>query len=40
MSENTVKYHIKNILDKLHLRNRAEVVAYAARRGWIRPDGT
>ncbi|MDQ7820827.1 MAG: response regulator transcription factor [Armatimonadota bacterium] len=40
ISENTVKYHIKNILDKLHLRNRAEVVAYAARRGWIRPDGT
>lgn len=29
VSENTVKYHLKNILQKLHLRNRAEVVAYA-----------
>ncbi len=37
ISENTVKFHIKNILDKLHLRNRAEVVAYAARRGWLPP---
>lgn len=33
ISENTVKYHTKNILDKLHLRNRAEVVAYAVRHG-------
>ena len=32
ISENTVKYHMKHILDKLHLRTRAEVVAYAARR--------
>ena len=31
VSENTVKYHLKNILQKLHLRNRAEVVAYALR---------
>ena len=31
ISENTVKYHMKNILDKLHLRNRAQVIAYAAR---------
>lgn len=35
ISENTVKFHMKNILDKLHLRSRAEVVAYAARRGWL-----
>ncbi|MBI2865894.1 MAG: response regulator transcription factor [Chloroflexi bacterium] len=33
ISENTVKYHLRNILDKLHLENRAQVVAYAARRG-------
>lgn len=33
ISENTVKFHMKNILDKLHLRNRSEVVAYAARHG-------
>ncbi len=37
ISENTVKFHMKNILDKLHLRNRAEVVAYAARKGWLPP---
>ncbi|MCL6552482.1 MAG: response regulator transcription factor [Firmicutes bacterium] len=37
ISENTVKYHMKNILEKLHLRNRAEVAAYAARRGWLPP---
>ena len=33
VSENTVKYHMKNILDKLHLRNRSQVIAWAARRG-------
>ena len=37
VSENTVKFHMKNILEKLHLRNRAEVVAYAARKGWLPP---
>ncbi len=31
MSENTVKFHVRNILDKLHLHNRAQVVAYALR---------
>lgn len=30
ISENTVKYHMKNILDKLHLQNRAQVIAWAA----------
>lgn len=39
ISENTVKFHMKNILDKLHLRSRAEVVAYAARRGWVPAEG-
>lgn len=38
ISENTVKFHMKNILDKLHLRNRAEVIAYAARKGWLPPE--
>ncbi|MBI4340560.1 MAG: response regulator transcription factor [Chloroflexi bacterium] len=33
ISESTVKYHLRNILDKLHLENRAQVMAYAARRG-------
>lgn len=31
VSENTVKFHIRNILDKLHLNNRAQVVSYALR---------
>lgn len=33
VSENTVKFHMKNILQKLHARNRAEVVAFALRAG-------
>ena len=33
VSENTVKYHLRNILDKLHVQNRAQVVAYAMRHG-------
>src|SRR6185369_15144548 len=31
VTENTVKYHLRNILDKLHLQNRAQVIAYAMR---------
>ena len=31
LSENTVKFHVRNILDKLRLHNRAEVVGYALR---------
>jgi len=38
ISENTVKFHMKNILDKLHLRSRAEVVAYAARQHTLPED--
>ncbi|HET6948249.1 MAG TPA: response regulator transcription factor [bacterium] len=38
ISENTVKFHMKNILDKLHLRSRAEVVAYAARQRLLAED--
>ncbi|MBI3931122.1 MAG: response regulator transcription factor [Chloroflexi bacterium] len=33
ITESTVKYHLRKILDKLHLKNRAQVIAYAARRG-------
>ncbi len=32
ISENTVKFHMKNILEKLHMKNRAQVIAWAARR--------
>jgi DNA-binding NarL/FixJ family response regulator len=31
LSENTVKYHLKNILQKLHVHNRTEAAAYAIR---------
>jgi DNA-binding NarL/FixJ family response regulator len=37
VSENTVKYHLRNILDKLHLQNRAQVIAYAMRHGIVPP---
>jgi DNA-binding NarL/FixJ family response regulator len=39
LSENTVKYHLRHILEKLHLQNRAQVVAYAMRRGLVRDEG-
>jgi DNA-binding NarL/FixJ family response regulator len=35
VTENTVKYHLRNILDKLHVQNRAQVVAYAVRMGIV-----
>jgi DNA-binding NarL/FixJ family response regulator len=35
LSENTVKFHVRNILDKLRLHNRAEVVGYALRHGML-----
>jgi DNA-binding NarL/FixJ family response regulator len=37
VSENTVKYHLRNILDKLHVQNRAQVIAYALRHGLVDP---
>lgn len=39
LSENTVKFHVRNILDKLRLHNRAEVVGYALRHGIVDPPG-
>ena len=39
ISENTVKYHLKNIMAKLHLENRAQVIAYALRTGLVKPPG-
>ncbi len=38
VSENTVKFHVRNILDKLHLHNRAQAVSHALRRGLVDPD--
>jgi DNA-binding NarL/FixJ family response regulator len=37
ITENTVKYHFRNILDKLHVQNRAQVVAFAVRHGVNEP---
>jgi DNA-binding NarL/FixJ family response regulator len=37
VSENTVKFHVRNILDKLRLHNRAQVVGYALRKGIVEP---
>ena len=37
-TENTVKYHFRNILDKLHVQNRAQVVAFAVRHGMVGPQ--
>ena len=36
LSENTVKYHVHSILDKLHLKDRREAVAYAREHGLIK----
>ena len=38
VSENTVKFHVRNILDKLHLHNRAQVVSYALRHAIVSPE--
>ncbi|HSI98571.1 MAG TPA: response regulator transcription factor [Gaiellaceae bacterium] len=37
LSEHTVNFHMKNILSKLHLRNRAQAAAYAIRTGLVTP---
>ena len=38
LSLNTVKTHRLNIYRKLGLQSRSELVAYALRRGWLRPE--
>jgi DNA-binding NarL/FixJ family response regulator len=35
LSEATVRYHMGQILERLHLENRAQVIAYAARHGLL-----
>ena len=37
LSEPTVKYHMREILDRLHLENHAQVIAYASEHGLTRP---
>ena len=36
LSENTIKYHLKNIMQKLHLKNRAQAVAFALQSGMLK----
>lgn len=36
IAENTVKVHLRNILDKLHLRNRQQAAAFAVQEGLVR----
>ncbi|MBA2776704.1 MAG: response regulator transcription factor [Chloroflexia bacterium] len=38
IAENTVKYHLRHILQKLHVNNRAQVIAYALRHGLVDLD--
>ena len=35
ISENTVKTHLRNIMDKLHLANRSQAAAYAVKKGLL-----
>ncbi|MFQ5577155.1 MAG: response regulator [Anaerolineae bacterium] len=37
VSENTVKYHLKNIMQKLHVQNRTEAAMHAISAGLIEP---
>lgn len=37
VSENTIKFHVRNILDKLRLHSRAQVVGYALRKKIVEP---
>jgi len=40
ISENTVKIHLRNILEKLHMKNRIQVAVYAARQELADKDKT
>ena len=40
ISENTVGFHMKNILAKLHLKNRAQAAAFAIRAGLAEGDAS
>lgn len=40
ITERTVKYHMSEILQKLHLQNRAQVIAYAVRTGLVTDENS
>lgn len=40
ISDNTVKNHLRNILDKLHLENRVQAAAFALQKGLTPPGKT
>ncbi len=40
LTENTVKVHLRNILEKLHLQNRIQATAYAVRQGLADDPGS
>ena len=35
ISENTIKIHLRNIMEKLHLQNRLQIAVYAVRHGLV-----
>jgi DNA-binding NarL/FixJ family response regulator len=35
LSERTVKYHVGELLRRLHLKNRAQLIAHAVQMGWV-----
>jgi DNA-binding NarL/FixJ family response regulator len=40
VSENTVKYHMKNIMQKLNVQNRTEAVTHAIHAGLLDPPSS
>jgi len=38
LSENTVKFHVRNILDKLQLKDRVPVAGYALCKRIVEPE--
>lgn len=40
ISVNTVKSHLKNIMEKLQLENRTQVATYAVKHGLLSPRGS
>lgn len=40
ITERTVKYHMREILQKLHLRNKSQAIAYALRSGLVKLPGS